>query len=153
MALQIWSYDRIKSLYMSYTQPSSADGVETRAEVEADYARAREQGGIFEVVGLFIYLKILMEIQDLMASSDTEEHAEIVHDEAQRTAFRARHRGSMRLASYLGLGTHMLLVYSAVALAALWPASLLVLHVVFASVFNVIFVAALLRSRGFTAAR
>jgi hypothetical protein len=53
----------------------------------------------------------------------------------------------MRLAAMLGLGTHMLLIYSSVAAAAVHPAALILTQAVLAGVFTPLLILVLVRAR------
>lgn len=142
--LHITAYDRFKSLYLARTQPGEADGGEARDGVEADYQRARESGTLLEKVGYFIYARILLRIQDVVSGG-----AAVPEPVEDLEAYRSEHAGAMRLASFLGLGTHMIVIYGSIAAMSVWPAAVFFGQGLFVTVFNVIFVYALIRSRRF----
>ncbi|QDG52772.1 CDP-alcohol phosphatidyltransferase family protein [Persicimonas caeni] len=140
-------YDKMKRLYLARTNPSGgeASGIETPEEVRADYERAKRDGSLLERFLLLVYLGYLT-VQDRLASGET-------HDDTRgRTleeiaAFRQQHRGTMRLCSWMGLGTHMLLIYTSIAAAAIHLEVLIWGQAVLASVFNVLLAIVLVRGR------
>lgn len=141
---QIASYDRFKALYLSRTSPSAADGGESREEVEAEYREALESGTLLEKVGYFIYLRALLAFQDLFSGEET-----VPKQVEDLDAYRTEHRGAMRVASYLGLGTHMLVIYGSIAAMWIWEDAVYAGQALFVTVFNLIFVWALFRTRRF----
>lgn len=140
-------YDKMKRLYLARTNPSGgeASGIETPADVRADYERAKRDGSLLERVLLVIYLGYIT-VQDRLAAGDT-------HDETRgRTpdeiaTYRREHRATMRLCSWMGLGTHMLLIYSSVFAAAVSLDALIWVQAVLASIFNVLLGIVLVRGR------
>ena len=142
-------YDKLKNLYLARTKPGAggADGTETVADVRADLEEASRNGSYLERFLLWVYLGYL-QVQERFASGSTETRADARTPE-QIEAFRRRHRSTMRLGSGLGLGTHMLIIYGGVLLMAVNPVSLLVMQVLFATVFNGIMVVVLWRARRF----
>ncbi len=143
-------YDKLKNLYLAATKPGAggADGTETLDEVRADLDEARRQGSPLERFLLWVYVGYLR-VQDRFASGSTEKRTSHL-DDAAIEAFRDQHRGTMHLASYLGLGTHMFIIYAGVALMALDMSVALAMQVLFATLFNLIMLLSLWRARGFS---
>lgn len=141
-------YDKIKSVYLAHTQPSSADGTESIEALEAELAELKAAGLSFAYVGMFIYVRVLMRIENRFAPGSA--HVRDPGPEG-RKVFRARHRATMRWATWLGLGTHMFFLYVSIILAAWWYAAMLVVQVLFATVFNALMIAVLLKSRSLRA--
>jgi phosphatidylglycerophosphate synthase len=141
-------YDKIKSVYLAHTQPSSADGTESIEALEAELAELKATGPRSAYVGMFVYVRVLMRIENRFAPGSA--HVRDPGPEA-RQAFRARHRKTMRWCTWLGLGTHMFFLYVSIILAAWWYAAMPVVQVLFATVFNVLMIAVLLKSRSLRA--
>ncbi len=142
-------YDRIKSIYLAHTQPSSANGTESAEALEAELAELEAGGLSFAYIGMFIYVRVLMPIENRFAPGSTHERE--AYGPEERQAFRDRHRSTMRACSWMGLGTHMLLLYVAVVLRTWWPASLADVQILFASVFLLLLVYVLVQSRALRA--
>lgn len=138
-------YDRIKSIYLAHTQPSSADGTESREALEAELADLRARGLSAEYIGMYIYVRVLNRIQDRFAPGSTHER-QAPGPEA-REAFRARHRATMRWTSWCGLGTHMLLLYTSILLSAWWYPAMAAVQVLLATVGTALMAAVVVRSR------
>lgn len=143
-------YDKLKNLYLASTmvEAGGAEGTETLESVRQEQAEARANGSPLERFLLWVYVGYL-QVQERFASGSTEKQAhELTQDQIE--SFRGEHRGTMRLASTLGLGTHMLLIYSAIAAMAFDLRAVLVLQVVLATIFNVVMVVVLWRARRFS---
>ncbi len=140
-------YDKMKRLYLARTNPSGgeASGIETPEEVRADYERARKDGSLLERFLLRVYLAFLV-VQDKLASGETQDETRGRTPE-EIAAFRHQHRGTMRLCSMMGLGTHMLLIYTSIAAAAIELEVLIWTQALLASVFNVLLAVVLVRGR------
>ena len=143
---QIVVYDKVKAIYMSRTSPSDADGTESLEEVAAAYEQVLATGTTGEKIGYFIYYRVLLQIQERFAPGTARV------DPSKLTVkgigdFRQTFRATMRSVTFLGLGTHMLLIYGAMAVAAFWPPALLVLQVAFLTLFNVVLAFALVGGR------
>jgi phosphatidylglycerophosphate synthase len=140
-------YDRIKGIYLARTNPvgGAANGLETVDDVRADYERARQSGSLLERVLLRIYLTFLT-VQDQLASGDTND---TTHEQTPEeiASYRKSHRLTMRLASMMGLGTHMLLIYTSIAAAAVDLDALIFAQALLASIFNLLLVVVLVRGR------
>lgn len=141
--LQITAYDRIKTIYLGRTQPSSADGNESREDVEADYATAMTSGSLSDKIGMIVYARLFLPVQDLMTPSKSE----AVSQAADVDGFKATFGKKMRSASFLGLGTHMFVLYLSIALTPLWQEAFLGSQVLFFTLFNALFVAGMIASR------
>ena len=138
-------YDKVKNLYLAQTMPSAGggEGTETLADVRADQAEARENGSPLERFLLWVYVGYL-QVQEKLASGSTDKVADKLSP-LRIARFREKHCKTMRLASYLGLGTHMWIIYTGIALAAFDLRALLAMQVLFATVFNVVLFLVLLR--------
>ena len=138
-------YDKVKNLYLARTMPEAggAEGTESLEEVRREQAKARESGSLLERFLLWVYVGYL-QVQERFASGSTDK---VAHQASRESieSFRAEHRSTMRLASFLGLGTHMFIIYLGVALAAVDLRALLVMQVIFATIFNLIMLAVLFR--------
>ncbi len=143
-------YDKLKNLYLASTKPGAdgADGTETVASVHADLEHARSHGSPLERFLLWVYLGYL-QVQERFASGSTEKRTDSL-DESAIQAFRDQHRSTMHLASYLGLGTHMFVIYAGIALMALDLRVALAMQILFATLFNLIMFISLWRARGFS---
>lgn len=142
-------YDKLKSLYLAHTVPGAgeAHGNESIDEVRLEQRQARKNGSILERFLLWVYVGYL-QVQNRLAggSADADEAA---FSAEQIDAYRHKHRMTMHLASYLGLGWHMAFIYGGIALMVVDPRSVLWMQVVFATAFNVLMVVVLWRSRTF----
>ena len=138
-------YDKVKNLYLARTMPEAggAEGTESLEEVRQEQRAARESGSVLERFLLWVYVGYL-QVQERFASGSTDQVADEATAESIE-AFRTEHRPTMRLASFLGLGTHMFIIYLGVALAAVDLRALLVMQVIFATIFNLIMIAVLFR--------
>lgn len=144
-------YDKLKNLYLAQTMPQAggAEGTETVAAVRRELAEARQSGSVLERFLLWVYVGYL-QVQERFASGSTEGQADRL-TEQQIEAFRSRHGKTMHLASYLGLGTHMFVIYGGIALMAVDLRAALVMQVIFATIFNLLMAVVMVRARGFRA--
>jgi phosphatidylglycerophosphate synthase len=140
-------YDKMKGIYLARTNPvgGAANGIETLDDVRADYERARRSGSLLERFLLRLYLNFLT-VQNRLTAGET---ADATADQSaeQIAAFRAEHSATMRMATMMGLGTHMLLIYTSIAAAAIQIDALIWTQAVLASVFNVLLIVVLMRGR------
>ena len=143
---QIVVYDKVKAIYMSRTAPSDADGTESLEEVGAAYEEIKKSGSLGEKIGYFIYYKVLLQVQEKFAPGSAEIDPEKLTPEAI-VSFRSTFRDTMRVTTFLGLGTHMMLIYTAIVLATWWPPVLLGMQFAFITTFNLALGAALSGSR------
>lgn len=143
-------YDKVKNLYLARTMPTAggAEGTETLESVRQDLARARQEGSLLERFLLWVYVGYL-QVQDRFASGSTHKRTDHFSQE-EMDRFRAQHRSTMRLTSYLGLGTHMFIIYGGIALMSVDLRAVLVMQVVFATIFNLLMIIALIGSRRFS---
>lgn len=140
-------YDNIRGRFIAgtSTRADASAGIETREDVLADYHKARESGSLLERFLLRLYLGFLT-VRDRLApgSGDAEP---VVHTHEQTVAYRQQHRRTMHLAALLGLGTHMLLIYTSVAAAAIHPAALIIVQAILAFGFTPLLLLVLLKAR------
>lgn len=140
-------YDNIRGRFIAgtSTHADASAGIETRADVLADYEKARQSGSLLERFLLRLYLGFLT-VRDRLApgSGDAEP---VVYTHEQTVAYRQKHRRTMHLAALLGLGTHMLLIYTSVAAAALHPGALIVVQAILAFGFTPLLLLVLLKAR------
>ena len=144
-------YDKLKNLYLAQTMPEAggAEGTETVESVRQELAQARESGSLLERFLLWVYVGYL-QVQDRLASGSTEKRTDDLDAQAIER-FRSDHRLTMHLASYLGLGTHMFIIYGGIILMAVDTTAVLAMQVLFATIFNILMATVLWRSRGFEA--
>lgn len=142
--LRIYIYDKLKSIYLSFVQPAESDGGEPLHVAEREWSRIREEGSWKQKIGMFIYVRMLLSAQEALVPAPTSIPE---MDDEGRQAFRDRHIGAVRLFTLLGLGTHMLFVYAAVALSAISPAVTLALQVLFIGPYNLFFAYVLWRNK------
>lgn len=142
-------YDKVKNLYVAHTEPEAggAQGLECIDEVREEFDKACRHGSWLERSLLWLYLGYL-QVQDRFASGSTQNRA------GRRTArqieeFRNEHRSTMFLATFLGLGTHMFIIYAGIALMIVDPKSLLAVQVLLATVFNLLMAVVVWRARKF----
>ncbi|MFW5966278.1 MAG: CDP-alcohol phosphatidyltransferase family protein [Persicimonas sp.] len=141
-------YDKVKQVYLAHIDPSAdgSSGIEPREKVRQHYERAREEGRPFDRFLLRVYLTYLG-VQRRLASGEPDEDESRRLDDGQRRRYRDRHRGTMRLASFLGLGTHMVFIYGSIMAAAIEPKALIWAQAILVSVFNLALAVVLVRSR------
>lgn len=142
-------YDKLKNLYLAQTMPEAggAEGTETVAELRREQEEARHNGSVLERFLLWVYVGYL-HVQERFASGSTEKQAH-AQTPARIEAFRTRHKQTMHMASYLGLGSHMFIIYAGIALMAVDLRAALVMQVIFATVFNGLMLAVLIKAKGF----
>ncbi|MBA2662118.1 MAG: CDP-alcohol phosphatidyltransferase family protein [Bradymonadaceae bacterium] len=146
-------YDKLKNVYIAHTMANAGggEGSETIEEVKAELALARASNATTLDIFLLDLYVFYLGVQQRFAPGTTEKR-ESARQPEEMEVFRRDNRLTMRLTSWLGLGTHMFLIYTAIALCAVLPEALLVLQLVFAVVFNLILGIVLVRSRSFRAA-
>lgn len=140
-------YDNIKIRFQAQTTTGAdaSSGVETREDVLNDLDQARESGSMLERLLLRIYL-LFMTVKARLASDDSDA-APVVRSAEQTATYRREHRATMRLAAAMGLGTHMLLIYTSVAAAAISLHALLIAQALLAFVFTPLLIVVLVRAR------
>lgn len=140
--LRIWSYDKLKSVYLSFVSPSASDGGESFEQVRAQWEAMRDEANIAQKFGMSVYLFLLRSQNAIIGGP--EQLPDL--DEDERAAFRARHIGVVRQFTVLGLGTHMAFIYAAIALSAIFEHAFEVLHVFFLVPYNLYYLWVLRRS-------
>lgn len=141
--VRIWIYDKLKSIYLSFVQPSESDGGESIDVAERQWAEVKQNGSLAQKIGMFIYVRMLLSGQEKIIAGPRFK-PDLDADEAQ--AFRDQHIGSVRLFTLLGLGTHMVFIYTAVFLSAWFEHALEALHIVFLIPYNLLFLYVLWRN-------
>ncbi len=138
-------FDRVKLLVLAQAGVNPVgEGPETIETVRAEHAEARRHGGLLDAFLLFVYLGYL-KVQTRLTPG--------THHKTTPTRWTPRgRRGLMKLAGFMGLGTHMFLLYAGVALMALDLRSILVVQVLFATLFNVVMLVVFLGTRSAHAA-
>ncbi len=142
-------YDKIKNLYLARAMPDAggAEGTETVAAVRRELEEATKSGSLLERFLLWVYVGYL-QVQDRLASGSTQKRTDKLGPDAV-AQFRREHGATMHLASYLGLGTHMFIIYGGIALMVVDLRAALAMQVIFATVLNLLMVVVLWRSRRF----
>lgn len=141
--LQIYIYDKLKSIYLSFVQPSASDGGESLQNAEREWAAVKADGTLRQKVGMFIYVRMLLSAQEAIVPAP-QVVPDLDRDAARR--FRDQHIAAVRLFTLLGLGTHMLFIYAAVGLSAWFPSAIVVLQLLFLVPYNLLFVYVLWRN-------
>ena len=141
--LRIWIYDKLKSIYFSFVQPSESDGGESLDVAEAQWADVKANGSLPQKIGMFIYVKMLLAGQDKVISGPRY-RPEL--DEDERQVFRDRHIGAVRLFTLLGLGTHMSFVYTTIFVSTWFEYAFEAMHLVFLIPYNIFFAYVLWRN-------
>lgn len=140
-------YDRVKAFYLANTQPSAqADGVETMAEVLAEYEEIKKTGTSLEKFLMWMYVEGQLKYGRMFSGRTEDAIAENVTPESI-AAYRRRFKSSMRVMTFMGLGTHMIFIYCAVALMPWWPWSTVAIQGLFAFVGIPILVFAIVRAK------
>src|SRR5690554_2931985 len=140
-------YDNIKIQFQAHTSTGAdaSSGVETREDVLEDLEEARKSGSMLERFLLRVYL-VFMSVKARLAAD--ESGATPARPSAEQAdAYRREHRRTMRLAAILGLGTHMFLIYTSVAAAAVDLRILLAVQAILAFVFTPLLLVVLFRAR------
>lgn len=142
-AIRIWVYDKFKAIYLSFVKPSESDGGESLDVAEEKWAEIRRSGSLPEKIGMFIYVGILLRLQEAIVAAPR-----FVPDlsEEEKASFREQHIGSVRLFTMLGLGTHMAFIYAAVFLSAWFEHAFEALHIVLLVPYNLLFIYAMWRN-------
>ncbi len=142
-------FDKVKNLYVAQTVPDAGEGQgsESVEEVRAEFEEARRRGLVLERALLWLYMGYL-HVQDRFAPGTTHNRARH-RDRAEIEKFRRQHRPTVFLASFLDLGTHMFLLYASIALMAVQLEFVLVVQVLFATIFNILMATVLWRARRF----
>ncbi len=140
-------YDRVKSFYLAHTLPTAnADGVETMDEVLAHYAEIKKTGTLFEKFLMSMYVDGQLKYGRLFTGRQEDAIAHDVTDETI-AAFRARFRVSMRLMSFMGLGTHMFFIYASILLMPWWGQATSAVQLMFAVLGIPLLIFAIIRAK------
>ena len=124
-------------------QPSATDGGESLDEAERQYQRAVESGNAFEKFGFFIYVRVLLNIQDKITPAPRD-IPEFTDD--QIASFRDRHIDGVRAFTLLGLGTHMAFVYTGIIVSTWIPEAVNAMHFTCAVPYNLLLVYAIIKT-------
>lgn len=140
-------YDQVRGRYVANTTPQAgaSAGVETREDVLRDLEEARRGGSFLERFLLRVYL-VFLSVQERLSPSEAAS-APVERNAQEIAEYRRAHRPTMRLASYLGLGTHMLVIYTSVAAAAINLSALPFFQLILAALFTPLLVVVLIRAR------
>ena len=146
--VQMIVYDRLKGLYLVHTspEPQRIEGNESLEEVQAHLAEARRRRAPIDTLVLWLYVELLRLQRRFVPASEQRVLEPLPPRE--REEFRRAHRRTMRLASMLGLGTHMVVFYSATALATIWPEALIAKQAIFGVSLNALMLLVLWMARG-----
>lgn len=142
--LQIYIYDKLKAVYLSHVDPSESDGGEPIDVPRRQWERVKAEGTLLEKIGMFIYVEMLLSAQEALVPGPSEPPV-VTPESAARS--REQHLPKMRLATLLGLGTHMLFIYSAVALSAWHAGALPALQLLFLGPYNALLIGLVLWTR------
>lgn len=128
-------YDKLKNLYLDRVDPGVASGgAPTGQEIQE---ALQHTSGWFENFLLRFYEKYIS-FQETLTSADPPSGQ---HDgDIDVQSFRDRHHSTMRIASYTGLGTHMVLLYTSIGLSGAWPQAILLLQLLFATLGNLLLI-------------
>lgn len=149
--IQMLVYDKLKSLYLEHTlaDPRSADAAEDMDEVLVEWAEIKRTGSIVDKFLFGLYVHGQLKFSALFSGKGDDRVKRTVNTEEEIAVYRARHRGTMRLVTNLGLGTHMIFIYTAVALVPLWGWSIVAVNVLFAVVLNLVLIVGKVRAGEF----
>ncbi len=134
--LRIWIYDKLKSIYFSFVQPSESDGGESLDVAENQWEEVKRDGSLAQKIGMFIYVRMLLAGQEKVIAGPRYKPQ---LNRAERQSFRDQHIESVRLFTLLGLGTHMGFVYTAIFLSTWFDGAFEALHLLFLGPYNVLF--------------
>lgn len=130
--VQIMVYDRVKTIYLANTRPSAtADGVETMEEVLAEYEEIKRTGTLFERFMMHTYINGQLKLSQRFSGGGALQLRDVTEESAAR--YRQEYSGTMRAATWLGLGTHMFVIYLGVGLLPWWDYSTSLVQVIFLS--------------------
>lgn len=149
--IQMLVYDKLKSLYLEHTltDPTSSDAAEDMDEVMAEWAEIKRTGSIVDKFLFGLYVHGQLKFSALFSGKGDEKPKRTKNTPEEIDAYKAAHRSTMRLVTNMGLGTHMIFIYGAVALAPFWGWSIVAANVFFGTVLNLVLVIGLARSRDF----
>uniref|UniRef100_A0AAV1TCS2 CDP-alcohol phosphatidyltransferase n=1 Tax=Peronospora matthiolae TaxID=2874970 RepID=A0AAV1TCS2_9STRA len=116
-------YDRIKNVYMENALPQSECDGETAASVGAEYRAAREQAACAldtMLLGIYtVYLTVQASFTSDAASQAETDRQELLATctSEYHVAYRQRFSGLVRVASFLGISSHITVLYLAYFMA------------------------------------
>lgn len=141
-------YDRVKAFYLAHTLPSAkADGVETMDEVLAEYAQIKKTGTLFEKFLMWMYVDGQLKYGRMFSGRKEDAMATSELTAERVAAYRARFSVSMRLVTFMGLGTHMIVIYTSVFLMPWFEYATFVAQCVLAVVGIPLLIFAIVRAR------
>lgn len=141
-------YDRIKAFYLAHTLPAArADGVETMEEVQAEYAEIKRTGTLFEKFLMWMYVEGQLKYGRMFSGRKEDAMATSELTPERIASYRSRFAGSMRLVTFMGLGTHMAVIYTSVFLMPWFSQATFVAQVVLAAVGIPLLIFAIVRAR------
>ena len=142
-ASMIWHcflYDNAKNIYLSNTKPPVADGstgLVLMDEVRAELERLRREGR-WVLYGLFWTFYQHTTLQHRSFKGDQPPDRALTDTTEEREIYRSELLVSMRLWSYLGLGTHLFLLVACALAAAVDPRAPIVVWLLMAGPMNVL---------------
>ena len=140
-------YDRVKAFYLAHTQPAAqADGVETMAEVLAEYEEIKKTGSLLDKFLMWMYVDGQLKYGRMFSGRKEDAIAHNVTEESI-ALYRKRFKLPMRIMTFMGLGTHMIFIYTAVALMPWWPWATVAIQVVFAGLGIPLVIYAIVRAK------
>jgi len=113
IAVQSALFDNTKTRYIARIRTGYVEREDDLEKIEQERRTAWRERRLRDTLLMMIYLQY----------TRAQQAAMVIPVAADPEQFRARHRGRMRIWTWLGTGTHFALAYSAVALAAVWPAA------------------------------
>jgi phosphatidylglycerophosphate synthase len=133
MSFRTMMYDNYRAVFVKHVEDRGAEeGQPSRREAaKAAMRDARLQGDTFDAYLLNIYLGWLWLQRTFPGADDDTTDAIPDLSDRERRAYRAEHGPTMRLATWLGLGTHMVLFYGLILASAFWIDALMLLQVIF----------------------
>jgi phosphatidylglycerophosphate synthase len=140
-------YDRVKAFYLGQTLPTAeADGVETMAEVTAHYDEIKRTGTAWEKFLMGMYVDGQLRYGRIFSGRSEDAKVPDVTPESI-AQYRQRFGFSMRLMTFMGLGTHMFFMYTSVFLMPWWPWATVATQVIFAGLGIPLLVFAIIRAK------
>jgi phosphatidylglycerophosphate synthase len=137
IVLQSALFDNTKTRYIARVRTGYAEREEDLDRLERDREAAWRERRLRDALLLTLYLQYTLAQQAALRIRPA--------DDPDR--FRARHRGRMRLWTWLGSGTHFALAYLAVGLAAAWPAAITAYFLLHLTLFNLLLGILVLREK------
>jgi phosphatidylglycerophosphate synthase len=119
------------SAKLRYTQAAGflfRDREEDLSRIALERAQARQRGDLKTLLMFWLYDKYTRAQRAALAAPPP----------TNPTEFRRRYKGQIQLWTYLGIGTHLALLYTGAALSCLWPPALIVCFVIIAGPMNLL---------------